>query len=49
MGGWRTVKRPHLDVFLEYCMNLFGEVILFSDKQIVVRSSAVRINSIVWC
>ncbi len=36
-GGWRTIKRPHLDTFLAYCINLFGEVVLFSDKQIIVR------------
>lgn len=37
VSGWRTVKRPHLDTFLAYCVNLFGEVVLFSDKHIIVR------------
>eukprot|EP00047_Mylnosiga_fluctuans_P004412 m.234402 g.234402 ORF g.234402 m.234402 type:complete len:359 (+) comp12657_c0_seq1:80-1156(+) len=42
MSGWRTVKRPHLDMFLEYCLNLFGEVILFSDKQLIESATVLQ-------
>jgi hypothetical protein len=33
--GWRAVKRPGMDVFLEQCAAMFGEVVVFADRQLM--------------
>eukprot|EP00053_Salpingoeca_punica_P006379 m.60482 g.60482 ORF g.60482 m.60482 type:complete len:365 (+) comp13665_c0_seq2:59-1153(+) len=33
--GWRAVKRPGMDYFLDQVASMFGEVIVFADRQIM--------------
>eukprot|EP00051_Salpingoeca_urceolata_P010153 m.123748 g.123748 ORF g.123748 m.123748 type:complete len:388 (+) comp16600_c0_seq5:1250-2413(+) len=41
--GWRTMKRPGVEFFLEYvATRLFGEVVVFSDKNVMDTTGVIE-------